>query len=293
MLFRILAAILLAISVPMVSQAQGASPNSAGQQDWTAVDKALGRSGKLQGDVYKMTFPRSDLKVTIGQTKVEPAAGLTSWAAFRRSPQGVVADGDLAVLESELNGVTKALEDHSIEVTAVHNHLTSEQPRVMFVHFFADRELGPILDGLKASLAATATPATAMKPTEAALPYDRRAIENVLGAGTPNGVVLSFSFPRREQISMHGITLPPTMGMATAINFQPAPDGVASTGDFVLRESEVNPVISQLRKGNIAVTAVHNHMLDDNPHIVFLHFWAEGKPEQVATTLKSALDVIK
>lgn len=293
MLVRTLLIALLAVSTFAWPQTQKGSNTSAGQQDWSAVEQTLGRAGKLQGDVYKVTFPRTDLTVTIGQTKVEPGAGLTSWAAFRPVQGGVVADGDLAVLESELNPVTSAFEQHGIEVTALHNHLASERPAVMFVHFFVQKDLRSVLDGLKAVLAATRTPTGPAKASEAALPYDRKAIEAVLGQGTANGVVLSFAFPRHEQISMHGITLPPAMGMATSINFQPAPGGVAATGDFVLREAEVTPVVSQLQKGNIAVTAIHNHMLDDSPHMIFVHFWGEGRPEQVARSLKSAVDVVR
>lgn len=295
MLVRSLVSLTVVLSIAITLTAQHTdAQGSAGQPDWSAVEGALGRPGKLQGDVYKVTFPRTDLKVTIAGTKVEPGAGVTSWAAFRGVQGGIVADGDLAVLESELNAVTSAFQQHAIEVTALHNHLISERPPILFIHFFAHGDLGHVLDGVKAALSSTSTPrAPAAKPAETALPYDRKAIEGVLGSGTTNGPVLSFSFPRHEQISMHGIVLPPAMGMATAINFQPSPAGAATTGDFVLREAEVNPVMAELRKGNIAVTAIHNHMLDDNPHIVFMHFWGQGKPEQLARTLKNALGAIK
>ncbi|MGH9649349.1 MAG: DUF1259 domain-containing protein, partial [Terriglobales bacterium] len=127
--------------------------------------------------------------------------------------------------------------------------------------------------------------------SKAAMTLDRKTIEEILGKpGTVNGAVLAFSFPRQHAIAMHGATLPPAMGMATAINFQPSPAGVAATGDFVLREAEVNPVIAALRQGEVKVTAVHNHLLDDDPRTVFVHFWAEGKAEPVAKSLRAALD---
>jgi hypothetical protein len=262
--------------------------------DWSVVERTLGRAGKLQDGVYKVGFPRTDLHVRMGGTEVLPAAALGSWIAFRQNDAGadVVADGDLVLAEPEVSGVISALVEHGIEVSAVHNHLTGEQPEVLYVHFFARGELEKIAQGLKAALNATATPTGLAAPSKAAMTFDSKAIEEVLGKpGTVNGAVLAFAFPRKHAIAMHGAALPPAMGMATAINFQPSPEGVAATGDFVLRESEVNPVIAALRAGGVKVTAVHNHLLDDDPHTFFVHFWAEGKPERVAKALRGALEL--
>lgn len=263
--------------------------------DWSVAERTLGRAGKLQDGVYKVGFPRTDLHVRMGRTPVLPAAALGSWMAFRQdgaeSGSDVVADGDLVLLESEVNPVLSALVEHGIEVSAVHNHLAEEQPKVMYVHFFARGELGKIAAGLKAALNATRTPTGPASPSKAALTLEFAPIAAILGKpGTVNGAVLAFSFPRQHAISMHGAALPPSMGMATAINFQHSPQGVAATGDFVLKEAEVNPVITALRSGGVKVTAVHNHLLDDDPHTVFVHFWAEGKPEAVAKALRAALD---
>ena len=278
----------LLVPLALVLSAAGASQSHA---DWGVVERVLGRAGKLQDGVYKVGFPRTDLHVRIGRTPVLPAAALGSWMAFRQEGAGVVADGDLVLLEPEVSGVVSALVEHGIEVSAVHNHLAEEQPKVMYVHFFARGELERIAQGLKAALAATATPTGPVTPSKAEFSLDRKAIEEAMGkTGTVNGAVLAFSFPRQHAIAMHGAALPPAMGMATAINFQPSPAGVAATGDFVLREAEVNPVITALRKGAVKVTAVHNHLLDDDPHSFFVHFWAEGKPAVVAKALRGALD---
>ncbi len=262
--------------------------------DWTATIKdTLGRAGKLDGGVYKVTYPRTDLHVRVGKTSVEPAAALTSWMAFRQEGVGFVVDGDLAVLESEVTPVVSTLSLNGFEVSAVHNHLLGERPRVMYVHFFARGDLGKLATGLKNTLAQTRTP-RAPAASEAKPSYDTKAIESVLGkSGTVNGPVLSFAFPREHRISTHGVVLPPPMGMATSINFQPSPAGVAATGDFVLREAEVDGVISALRAGGVAITAVHTHMLDADPRMIFLHFWAEGAPEEVAKALKAALQETK
>jgi hypothetical protein len=261
--------------------------------DWSQVDSALGRPGKLDAGVYKVTFPRTDLHVRIGNTSVEPAAGLSSWVAFRQDSGRAVVDGDLALLEAEVTPVVSTLALNGFEVSAIHNHLMAERPRVMFVHFFARGELGKLTTALKNALAQTKTPRAPVVP-EAKPSYDTKAIEAVMGrSGTLNGTVLGFSFPREHRISTHSVTLPPAMGMATAINFQPSPAGVAATGDFVLREAEVDPVIQALRAGDVRITAVHTHMLDAEPRMIFVHFWAEGAPETVAKALKGALDQIQ
>lgn len=285
-----LSRILLTLSAVLLLAA--AATAQAGP-DWSVVERTLGRAGKLQDGVYKVGFPRTDLHVRMGGTDVLPAAGLGSWMAFRQNDAGaeVVADGDLVLAEPEVSGVISALVEHGIEVSAVHNHLTGEQPEVLYVHFFAKGELGKIAQGLKAALNATKTPTGPAAPAKPAVTFDQKAIEAILGKpGTVNGAVLAFAFPRQHAISMHGAALPPSMGMATAINFQPSPAGVAATGDFVLREAEVNPVIAALRAGGVKVTAVHNHLLDDDPHTFFVHFWAEGKADAVAKALRAALD---
>ena len=297
---RTLPRILLTLSTVLLLAAAAAA--QAGP-DWSVAELILGRAGKLQDGIYKVAFPRTDLHVRMGRTPVLPAAALGSWIAFRQDGAGpgsdVVADGDLVLLEPEVNPVISALVEHGIEVSAVHNHLTGEQPEVVYVHFFARGELGKVAAGLKAALNATKTPtgpAAPAKPPSAlngktTLSFDQKSIEAILGKpGTVNGAVLAFSFPRKHAIAMHGATLAPAMGMATAINFQPSPAGVAATGDFVLKEAEVNPVIAALRSGGVKVTAVHNHLLDDDPHTVFVHFWAEGKSDAVAKALRGALD---
>ncbi len=282
----------LGICISLLALCAGA----AGQKspEWTAkIKDTLGREGKLDGGVYKVTYPRTDLHVRIGKTSVEPAAALTSWMAFRQEGGGCVVDGDLALVESEVTPAVSTLSLNGFEVSAVHNHLLGERPRVMYVHFFARGDLGKLATGLKNTLAQTRTP-KAPAASEAKPSYDTQAIEKVLGKpGTVNGPVLSFGFAREHRISTHGVVLPPPMGMATAINFQPSPAGVAATGDFVLREAEVDAVISALRAGGVAITAVHTHMLDAEPRMIFLHFWAEGSPEQVAKALKAALDETK
>jgi len=259
---------------------------------WDTVPKVLGRAGKLTDGIYKVSFPRTDLHVSINGTTVFPAAGLGTWMAFRKSDEtDFVADGDLVLLAIEVNPVISALQSGGMEVTAVHNHLIGEEPQMIYVHFFGRAGLEKLLTTLRSALDKTKTPIAppASAPSQPLL--GKKEIETIIGkTGTENGSVLAFFFARPHGIAMHHETLAPAMGMSTAINFQPSPKGVAATGDFVLRENEVKAVLESLRKDNVLITAVHNHLYDDEPRMVFVHFWAEGKAAEVATALKHALD---
>jgi hypothetical protein len=279
------------LSMNILAVAQGATAAA----DWSKVESIFNRPGSLQGGIYKVSFPRTDLHVSIGATAVEPAAGLGSWIAFRQEGSQAVADGDLVLLDSEVNPVLAALTGRHVQITAIHNHLIEEHPHVMYVHFFGKDDAGALAEALKAALQKTATPmGPPAKPAPVALPFDEKAIEQALGkTGTVNGRVLAFGFPRSHEIHMQGELLTPAMGMATAINFQPSPQGVAATGDFVLKENEVQKVATALIANKIKVTAMHNHLLSDDPHMVFVHFWAEGPLPEVAKGLRQALDAVQ
>lgn len=269
-------------------------PLLAAAQDWAPVAKQLGRAGTFSNGVYKVTFPRTDTKVYVDQTKVEPATGVTSWVAFRCEPAVCIMDGDLALLSEEIDPAVSILLGGGVEITAMHNHLRNESPQVTFVHFFGRGDAVKLADVLRGALGTTSTPIQPKDLPPAPAVQEQAKIEALLGAkATVNHGVLAFSFPRAHAIQTHGKELAPAMGMSTAINIQAAADGVAAAGDFVLKESEVQAVLRTLREGGISVTAVHNHLQDENPRTVFVHFWAEGPAEAVATALKKALDAIK
>ncbi len=276
----------------------GAAQSGGGQAtrlDTVAIDRALGRTGQLNGDVYRVTFPRSDLHVTRDVVAIKPGLALTGWAAFRAVGSDAVAHGDLAVKEAEVNPVVGKLRAERLEVTAIHNHLLGESPRVMYVHFWGRGPAARLASSLRAALAVTETPpaATASATADEEVPGTEQ-IQHTLGLqGSVKGGVLSLSKPRPEQITMMGVTLPPSMGMATAINVQASESGkVASTGDFVLTGDEVNPVISALNAHGIEVTALHNHMIHGSPELYFMHFWAHDTPARVAAGLKAGLDAM-
>jgi hypothetical protein len=263
--------------------------------DTAAIQQAIGKGGQLSGDVYKVTFPRSDLHVTRDGVVIKTGLALTGWAAFKAVGSEAVTHGDLAVKEGEVNPVVAKLRAEQIEVTAIHNHLLGESPRVMYVHFWGRGPAARLAASLKAALALTTTPPAAAPASPGSEDVPGAAqIQQILGLkGTVTGGVLGLSKPRPEPITMMGVTLPPSMGMATSMNFQAADDGqVASTGDFVLTGDEVNPVISALTAHGIEVTALHNHMIHGSPELYFMHFWAHDTPERVAGGLKAALDAM-
>jgi hypothetical protein len=260
--------------------------------DTAAIDAGVGRSGQLMdGGVYRVAFPRSDLSVTIRGVKLLPGFALGGYAAFVPAPQGVLAVGDLVLLDREIQPVMDSLVKAGFAISALHNHLRYEQPHVMYMHFMATGSATTIAGNLRVALALSNTPlGPAVKSQPQALPFES-AIEAGLGrTGKVNGKVLSIGVPRAESILMNGVTVPPSAGVATALNFQDAGAGnVATTGDFVLIGSEVGPVQQALLAHGIEVTALHSHMIDDTPHLYYMHFWAVGLPASIAAGLKDAL----
>lgn len=267
---------------------------SAQSDPWKPIADALGRSGKEQpGGVYKVGMPRGDMHVTVDGVAVKPSLALGSWVAFKKMGSQDMVMGDLVLSEDEVEPVMLKLQQSGIEQTALHNHVLHETPRVMYMHISGHGDGVKLASALKEALALTATPppaAPAAAPADLGL--DAEAIGSALGRkGTVNGGVLQFSIPRGETIRDGGMEIPPSMGTATAINFQPTGNGKAAiTGDFVLLGSEVNPIIRTLREGGIQVTAIHSHMLTEEPRLFFMHFWANGDAAKLAATLKSALD---
>jgi hypothetical protein len=206
--------------------------------DTAKIDQALGRPGQKIGDVYRVAFPRTDLHVSVNGLAIKPGLALGSWAAFAGTEADAMVMGDLVLLEDELNPVMEKLRSAGFEISAVHNHLLHETPRVMYMHYMGHGAGSQLATSLRAALAVSATPLE--KPAapleEAAPPAWVSAVEDSVGRkGTFKGAVLSFGVPRAEAITLNGVTLIPAQGVAESINFQEADAGrVATTGDFVL-----------------------------------------------------------
>jgi hypothetical protein len=269
--------------------------NTTAPFDWSSVGRALGKTGSLQpGDVYKVGLPRSDLHVTVRGLVVAPALALGSWVAFRQTDSAqVTVMGDLVLQESEIGPVMSELQKGGIEQTALHNHLLHESPHVFYLHIRGKGDPVKLATAIHAALARTGTPMGVRPiPLPPVSNFDTLPVRQILGrGGKMNGLVYQVSVPRAETITDDGMEVPPAMGTATAINFQPTgPGKVAITGDFVLIGSEVNPVIRALQENGIEVTAIHSHMLDESPRLFFMHFWANGATEGLAKGLRAALD---
>jgi Domain of Unknown Function (DUF1259) len=288
---RIRTALPLLLLIAVVPLALAQAPASAGQP-WQAVEQAMGRPGQMQpGDVLKFALPRRDMHVSIDRVEVRAGFGLGSWVAFKGAPQSAMVMGDLVLADSEVEPVLTSLEEGGVEITALHNHLLRESPRVMYMHIGGHGDAVKLAQAIRAALKLTSTPDAAPASPAAGPGLDQARIESALGrSGKMNGGVLQFTIPRAETVTMHAQVVPPAMGVATAINLEPAGGGTAAaTGDFVLLAGEVNPVIATLRKSNMDVTAIHSHMLDEEPRLFFLHFWGHGDPAALASGLRAAI----
>lgn len=283
----------LAIGIALALASRFATGQSS---DWKDVETALGRSGQVQpGDVIRIAMPRKDLHVMLDGVEIKPALALGSWVAFRRAGTSAMVMGDLVLTEEEVGPVMMKLQEGGVQESAVHNHLLGEQPHVMYMHIAAHGDAAQMAKSIHEALALTKTPGPDAAPSSqpaAELGFEQKQVEQILGhSGKVNGGVLQIGVSRSEQITDAGMPVPPAMGVATALNFQPTGNGKAAiTGDFVLLGKEVNPVIKALRQNGIAVTALHSHMLMEEPRLFFMHFWANDDALKLAKGLRAALD---
>jgi hypothetical protein len=275
-------------------------PAMAADMDWSKVDLALGKTGTAQlGDVHKYALPRTDLHVTVDGVAIRPALALGGWLAFKPMGEATMVMGDLVMAEDEINPVMAKLLADGITVTAVHNHLLRAQPATFYMHVSGLGDPVKLATALHDGLGASKTPlgvAAAGAPPAAAVPLDldTAKLDQAIGhKGTATGGVYQFAIPRGDVVKDDGMAVPPAMGTAIAINFQPTGSGKAAiTGDFILLGAELNPVLKALRESGIEVTAVHNHMLDDQPRTFFVHFWANDDATKLAQGLRAALDKV-
>jgi hypothetical protein len=273
-----------------------ASAAVAQEIDWKKVDEAFGRGGAVAGDVHRYGFPRTDLQVTLDGVTIKPAFALGGWIALKPAHGGAMAMGDLVLLESEVNPVMAKLIEGGLEITAVHNHLLRASPATFYMHVGGHGDPVKLATAIHDALAASKTPLAPPAPpaTQPAIDLNTAQLDEIIGAkGNPVGGVYQFAVPRREAISEGGAALAPPgpMGVAIAINFQPTGNAKAAiTGDFVLTEKEVNPVLRTLRQNGIEVTALHSHMLDEQPRLFFMHFWANDDAAKLARGLRAAID---
>lgn len=267
------------------------------ETNWSQVDAVIGREAVIAGSVHKYGLPRSDLHVTLDGVTIKPGLALGGWIAFEHTGQESMMMGDIVLTETELNPVMQSLLANGVEITAVHNHLLRATPATFYMHIGAHGDPAKLATVVREALAQTKTPFETPSPAAGEPPklsFDAAKVNEVLGhQGKNNGGVYQFSIPKVERINAGGMTVSPAMGTAIAINFEPTGDGQAAiSGDFVATANEVQPLLKALRTNGIEVTALHNHMLDDEPRLFFVHFWANGDAVKLAHGLKAGLDVV-
>lgn len=294
-----LLALILVFGAPMHAQAQ-ASP----MLDTKAIEQAIGKPGELKDEVYKVSLPRRDLSVSLNNVKLKPGFALGSWIAFKQAGHEAILDGDLVLTGEEVGPVVGKLRKDGIQLSALHNHLIGETPQVMFLHIEGKGDAGKMAMSVKDALSLSATPigppaakamGAAMSTASEEVDFDAERIQKELGhQGKVKDGVLSIAVPRPEAITLHGVLLPPSMGMATAMNFQSGGGTtVAATGDFVMTRDDVDRVTKALTDHGILITALHSHLVHGAPDLYFMHFWAHESVEKVAKGLRAGLDAMK
>jgi hypothetical protein len=266
----------------------------AGEIDWAKVDAALGKTASVQGEVHRYGIPRSDLQVTVDGVTIKPALALGGWLGFEPMADGALVMGDLVLTETEIEPVMTKLLASGIAVTALHNHLLRANPPTFYMHVHGHGDPIIMATAIRNALGESKTPLgppAPPAPHASLVNLDTVALDNAIGVkGKVNGGVYQFAVPPKNEITEGGMPVPPAMGTATVINFQPTGGGKAAiTGDFVITADEVNPLVRALRENGIEVTAIHSHMLNEQPRLFFVHFWANDNARKLANGLQAAL----
>src|SRR5215216_2900992 len=274
--------------------------SNAGAQDrldTARIEQLAGAKGKLdeKEQVFKVSVPRGDLKVTTAGVKMTPPLGLTSWAAFKKVGDKTAVMGDTVMTEDQVNAVMSVALENGLEVTALHNHFFWDTPKVMFMHIGGMGSLealagavGQVFAKIKETSGGKGTvPHAELDPAKTSL--DPKYIEEILGVKgqMANGV---YKVTIGRATHMHGHDVGNTMGVNTWAAFVGSDDTAVVDGDFAMLESELQPVLKALRGAGINIVAIHQHMTMESPRVMFLHYWGIGPTRVLATGLKAALD---
>jgi Domain of Unknown Function (DUF1259) len=246
-----------------------------------------------------MGYPVATSAVSLDGVTLKPGFALGGWLAFEPMGDKAMMMGDLVLTESEINPVMSKLLAEGLQVTALHNHLLRANPPTFYMHVAGTGDPAELARLVRAALEETKTPFDTKPPAVAAaastgVDFDTARVDAAIGGkGKANGGVYQFSIPRADSVKMDGMVVPSAMGTAIAINFQPTGGGKAAiTGDFVALSSELNPLITALRDNGIEVTALHNHMVGEEPRVFFVHFWANDDALKLANGLGAALKTV-
>jgi len=264
--------------------------------DYQEVLKSLDRKGDFKAGVLKVNIPRNDLKMTIQGVSTPTPFGFGGWVAFTKGTDGTeVMMGDLVLLQEEVNPVMSSLLDNGIEVTALHNHFFWDDPHVYFMHVHGMGKAADLAKRLKPGLDLIGHAPAAAAPagsSSSAPTLDTAKIAKIVGhEGEQTGAVYKITVGRDDlHMKEHGAAINARMGLNTWAAFVGTDDDAAIAGDVAMLENEVTPVLKSLRKNGIDVVAIHNHMIEARPVVIFLHYWGRGPAEKLATSFKAALD---
>ena len=297
-LMTVIATVLLAgLSACTNVQAGGSQEETTSEgssMDWEAVGQAIGKEGEqMDGGVYRVNMPRSDLSVTSQDVDIKPGLALGSYAAFKETGENeALVMGDLVLTEDEYDEVISQLQEDGIEQTAIHKHLLEESPAIWWTHIEGRGDPVEMAEAINVALQLTGTPLSESGSGSEEVDFDTEQLDEIIGhTGKTEGGIHKYSIGRGESATQDGTELPPGMGLATVLNLQPTEDGQAAiNGDFVMTEDEVNPVIRALRENGIEVVALHNHHIGEQPRLFYMHFWANDDAEKLAEGLRAALD---
>jgi hypothetical protein len=266
--------------------------------DTAAIETATGLKGTYNKaeNVFKLSKPRDDVKVTVDRWSMPPFMGLTSWAAFTPMGRATMVMGDTVLFEDEVNPAMSAALDAGLEVTALHNHFFFDQPKVYFMHIGGMGDARQLASGVKAVYDRIAQLRAAKPEPTGSFPGDipqassvsAGAIEEALGAKpqSKDGMV---KVVIGRTAKMHGTTVGNEMGVNTWAAFAGTDEQAVVDGDFVMRESELQPVLKAMRAEGINIVAIHQHMTNETPRYVFLHYWGKGRAVDLARAVKKAL----
>lgn len=273
-----------------------AMPAEAAEIDWKKVDTAIGKAATISGEIHRYGLPRSDLKVTLEGVAIKPTLALGGWVAFAPMQGEAMLMGDLVLLETEITPVMTQLLNSGLDITAIHNHILRASPPTFYMHVGGHGDPEKMASAIHAALSSSSKtpfdPPSTSAPSAVPIDLDTAKLDTIMVAkGVSNGGVYQFNVPRRDPPKEGGMTVTAAMGGANAINFQPTGGGKAAiTGDFLVTGVEVNPLIRALRAGDIEVTAIHSHMLNEEPRLFFIHFWANDNAEKLAHGIRAALE---
>lgn len=270
-------------------------------EETSEFEKITGLKGTYNHSekVFKASFPRTDIKVSVNGRPLDPFMGLTSWTAFSTMNNNeFMVMGDLVLFEDEVNPAMTTLFENNLNVTALHNHFFFDQPKVYFMHIEGMGPLQALANGVKKTMEKTKQ--IRLEHSKISTNFDNspsvfngnsitaEKLETIFGAqGQSKEGMVKFTFGKKVKI--RGFELGKEMGINTWAAFGGSDDNAFVDGDFAVTEDELQPVLRTLRKGNINIVAIHNHMTMENPRLIFLHFWGIGRAEELAKNIKEAL----